>query len=224
MSHIPKDHIEKFFESNDNYRKYYIIKVHQYLLIDFTALSVILTLSFVNLTIFSRITTLILFFCAFSTKFIVITRKLKEYTIPFDEYWDKYHTIVKKAEKDYINQNEKNTFIERELDEVYYATLKTATGDTHKHYTEAMHKLNKYISFSFFNIIIVLLNIGFITFFSWNLICVIFVFPFDLIIFFIFIIAMVFGFDIVSYIKSFIKNSKGIFKNKIIRKDKKDGL
>lgn len=224
MSHIPKDHIEKFFKSNDNYRKYYINKVHQYLLIDFTVLSVILILSFVNLTIFSRITTIILFFCAFSTKFIIITKKLKEYTIPFDEYWDKYHTIVKKAEKEHIDQNEKNLFIKRQLDEVYYATLKKATEDTHKHYTKAMHKLNRYISFSFFNIIIVLLNIGFITLFSWNLMGEIFVFPFDLIIIFMFFIAMVFGFDIVSYIKSFIKNLKGIFKNIITQKDKKDGL
>ena len=110
MSHIPKDHIEKFFESNDNYRKYYISKVHQYLLIDFTVLSVILTLSFVNLTIFSRITTIILFFCAFSTKFIIITKKLKEFTIPLDKYWDKYHTIINKAEKKYNDQKEKNLF------------------------------------------------------------------------------------------------------------------
>ncbi len=100
MSHIPKDHIEKFFESNDNYRKYYISKVHQYLLIDFTILSVILTLSFVNLTIFSRITTIILFFCTFSTKFIIITKKLKEYAIPIDEYWKKYDIIVEKADKE----------------------------------------------------------------------------------------------------------------------------
>jgi len=39
-----------------------------------------------------------------------------------------------------------------------------------------------------------------------------------------FFIAIVFGFDIVGYIKSFIKNSKIIFKNKITPKDKKDGL
>lgn len=221
MSHIPKDHIEKFFESNDNYRKYYISKVHQYLLIDFTVLSVILTLSFMDLTIFSRINTIILFCCTFSTKFIIITKKLKEFTIPFDEYWDKYDTIAKKADNVYNNQNEKNFFIKRELDEIYYATLKKATGDTNKHYTEAMHKLNKYISFSFFNIIIVLLNIGFIPFFSWNLICEIFVFPFDLIIICIFFIALFFGFDLVSYIKSFIKNLKGIFKNRNTQKDKK---
>ncbi len=222
MSHIPKDHIEKFFESNDNYRKYYISKVHQYLLIDFTVLSVILTLSFTNLTFISRITTIIIFLCAFSAKFVIISKKLKEYTIPLNEYWDKYHIIVKKAEKEYKDQNTKNLFIKRELDEIYYATLKTATEDTHKHYTEAMHKLNKYISFSFFNIIIVLLNIGFITFLSWNLIGEIFVFPFDLITIFTFFIAMVFGFDIFRYIKAFIKNSKGIFKNKIKQKDKKD--
>lgn len=196
MSHIPKDHIEKFFESNDNYRKYYINKVQQYLLIDFTVLSVILTLSFENLTIFSRISTIILFFCAFSSKFIIITKKLKEFTIPLDEYWDKYHKIVQKVEKENQDQKEKNFIIERELDEVYYATLKTATEDTHKHYTEAMHRLNKYISFSFFNIIIVLLNIGFIAFFSWNLIGKIFVFPFDLIIVFIFFLTIVFGFDV----------------------------
>ena len=214
MTHIPKDHIEKFFESTDNYRKYYISKVHQYLLIDFTILSVILTLSFVNLTIFSRITTIILFFCTFSTKFIIITKKLKEYTIPLDEYWDEYNKIVKKAEKKNDDQNKKNLFIKRELDEVYYATLKTATKDTHKYYTAAMHKLNKYISFSFFNIIIVLLNIGFITLFSWNLIWEMFVVPFDLIIVFIFFIALVFGFDIDTFIKSFIKSLTGIFKNK----------
>ncbi len=84
-----------------------------------------------------------------------------------------------------------------------------------------MHKLNKYISFSFFNIIIVLLNIGFITFFSWNLICEILVIPFDLIVIFIFFIAIIVGFDIISYIKVFIKNSKGIFKNRNIQKEKK---
>ena len=134
---------------------------------------------------------------------------------------DKYDTIAKKADNDHNNQKEKNIFIKRELDEIYYATLKKATGDTNKHYTEAMHKLNKYISFSFFNIITVLFNIGFITFFSWNLIGEIFVFPFDLIIIFIFFIAMVLGFDIFGYIKSFIKNLKGIFKNKITQKDKK---
>ena len=133
MSYIPKDHIDKFFESNDTYRKYYINKVHQYLLIDFTILSVILTLSFVNLTILSKITTIILFFCAFLTKFIIVTKKLREYTIPFDEYWDEYQIIIKKAEEKNINQNEKIESIKRELDEVYYATLIKATENTHEH-------------------------------------------------------------------------------------------
>jgi len=84
-----------------------------------------------------------------------------------------------------------------------------------------MHRLNKYISFSFFNIIIVLLNIGFIAFFSWNLISEIFVYPFDLIIVFIFFITIVSGFDVINIINQFIKNPKEFFRKITKRKDNK---
>lgn len=205
MSYIPKDHIEKFYKSNDKYRKYFISKVHQYLLIDFTVLSIILALSFEGLTVFSRIITIILFLCAFSTKFKIIIKKLKEFTVPIDEYWDRYDIIKEKAENGYKDQKEKNNFIERELDETYYATLKKATEDTHKYYPEAMHKLNRYITFSFFNIFIVLLNIGFIDFFSWNLFCKILVFPFDIAIILILVYGLIVGFDKSSAVKEFFK-------------------
>lgn len=86
------------------------------------------------------------------------------------EYWDRYNDIKVKTESQVEDQEERNKIIERELDEAYYATLKNATEKTDKYYTNAMHKLNLYITFSFFNILIVLLNIGFIEFFSWNII------------------------------------------------------
>ena len=205
MSYIPKDHIEKFYKSNDKYRRYFISKVHQYLLIDFTVLSIILALSFEGLTVFSRIITIILFICAFSTKFKIVTKKLKEFTVPFEEYWDKYYVIVEKAEKEYKGQEERNTKIERELDESYYATMKKVTEKTQKYYPEAMHKLNRYITFSFFNIIIVLLNIGFVEFFSWNLFYEIFVFPLDIVIILILVYGLIVGFDKSSGVKEFFK-------------------
>ena len=109
--------------------------------------------------------------------------------------------------KEVEDQEERNKIIKRELDEAYYATLKKATETTDKYYTPAMHKLNRYISFSFISILIVLLNIGFLELFSLSIIEGIFVFPFDIAIIFILIYGLIFGFDKTTEVKDFfLKN------------------
>ena len=209
MSYIPKEHIDKFYEKNEKYRKYYIKKVQQYLLIDFTILSVILTLSFTGLKVISRAITIFFFICAFSTKFNIITKKLKEFGVPLDKYWEKYDSIKQEVEAQVEDQKVRDERIKRELDEVYYATLIKATKDTEDHYNPAMHKLNRYITFSFFNILIVLFNIGFNEFFSWCIIFGIFIFPFDMLIILILIYGMIVGFDKTAEVKDFFKKLSG---------------
>jgi len=72
-----------------------------------------------------------------------------------------------------------------------------------------MSKLNRYITFSFFNILIVLFNIGFIEFFSLSILGGIFVIPFDIAIIFILIYGLIVGFDKSTEVKDFFKKLCG---------------
>jgi hypothetical protein len=119
--YIPKDIITQFYKEYDDYRKHFIKKVYDYLMVDFGVLSVILSFFFVNLTNLSKIYCLILFIFAIIPKWIIITTKLKQFGVPIKKFWEEYDKI------------EDNKW---------------------------MNRLNKYISFSLFCVIIVLLNLG----------------------------------------------------------------
>ncbi len=221
MSYIPSHIVDDFFNQNDEYRKYFIKKAADYLLVDFTVLSIVLSFFFTRLTIISMIACITLFFLAIQTKWYIISRKLREFVIPIKQFWEKYKEIEKEAGE--LPDEEKKEYIKKESNEVYYATKKDAAIDTHDYYVKLMSKLNRYISFSFFCIIIVLFNIGIYGLFNENITNIMFQIFFDLVITFIFFIAIIFGFNIFSSIRHFIKNSKGIFKNKIKKKDRQDG-
>lgn len=156
--YIPRDIITQFHKEYDDYRKYFIKKVYDYLMVDFGVLSVILSFFFVNLTNLSKIYCLILFIFAIIPKWIIITNKLKQFGVPIKKFWEEYDKIEEKAKE--LDSKDKLVFIKKETEEMYYGSIYNATISTYDYYTKWMNRLNKYISFSLFCVIIVLLNLG----------------------------------------------------------------
>ena len=212
MSNIPKNIIDDFYNQNNEYRKYFIKKATDYLLVDFTVLSLILSFLFTKLTTVSKIICIILFLLAIIPKYFIISKKLREFLVPIDEFWERYAKLEENA-KD-MDKEKKYKYINKEAEEIYYATKKDAAMDTHKYYINYMGKLNRYISFSFFSVVIVLLNLGALSLFGEDINNPLVLIPFNLLIISIFIISLFSGFNLFSKIKEALKNIKNFLKKK----------
>lgn len=205
--YIPKDIINFFYQENNEYRKYFIKKSYDYLLVDFTVLSIILSFFFNVLSNWSKLFTVLLFIFAISSKWYIITKKLKEFVIPFEMFWKEYDTIEEKANK-IQNEKEKIQFIKKETEEMFFGSKYNTARDTHNYYTNLMRKLNKYISFSFFCVIIVLLNIGRAEINKIIILGDFFIISFDVLIFLLFLFSVIFVLYPFKFIKKWVLKVK----------------